>query len=160
MVTASWTRISSLWCRNNRRLSSLFRIKHDLSKPGISPKSAFSNSGRQLAAKKTQPLPKFPQATPKTKKTTAPLNAATYKPFAVALAQRASSILLYQASSQKVYMIGCYGIAVICFAWSSYYFFWLRHYPPKGFSVILIFCLNLSYAMVAGLGLFFLMRVS
>lgn len=157
MVTACWTR---LWSGNNRHLFSLFRINHDLSKPITVPKSAFSNFGRQLAAKKTQTLPKFPKATPKTKKTAAPLNAATYKPFAVALAQRASPALLYQASSQTVYMMGCYGIAVICFAWSSYYFFWLRHYPPKGFSVILIFCLNLSYAMVAGLGLFFLMRVS
>ena len=162
MVTAEWHRLSTLWSLRLRQLSSSLPSVHQFSGKVHRPKSknTFSTTSWQWAGKKFQPSPKAVKPPSKTSKPAAFPTTGTYKPFAVALAQRPSSTLLYQGSPQRFYLVGCYGVGIACLLWAGNYYLILRNHPPKGFGSVTRYILSVSYIIVFGFGFFFLLKVS
>ncbi|KAL5327049.1 hypothetical protein ACEPPN_004739 [Leptodophora sp. 'Broadleaf-Isolate-01'] len=90
------------------------------------------------AAKKAKPPQPIKQVVPKIKTSNTPAKAPTpakgpalvtptgYKSYAMSLAEKTHSTLLYQAPSHTMYMLTCYGTAGFCFTyatisfWSNY----------------------------------------
>lgn len=83
-----------------------------------------------------------------------------YRSFPDTLALRQSPTLLYQASSHIGYLMGCYTLGGLCFAYSyiNISTFYL-HPPEEVWSAIPNFIGGLAVVMV-GVGIFFLRRVS
>lgn len=126
------------------------------------PRCMFATS-RQLASKKTRFVQKKSNSSSKPARAAlpnVPEIIPTYTSYVDNIALRKSPTLLFQSSSHIGYLVGCYTLGGLCFAYSVINFNNYYLHPPDGvWAPVPIFLGGLAVFMI-GVGVFFCRRVS
>lgn len=87
-------------------------------------------------------------------------NTQTYRSFAEKLADRQSPTLLYQASLQKGFTIGCYALGSFCWAYAGINFYNEYLHPRPGVMTWIPIMFGTLCVIMTGFGTWFIRRVS